>query len=618
MRLGALAPLVFAALALPVLLRLPRALVVDVGPGDRGYVQGLASEWRLDGDGDTWREMTRRARLRLPVTLEGPGHVTLRLAQPGPERVRLQVSFDDGTERELTLPPFEELRDVSFELPERRVRADVRLRTEGPRGEPGRLLLAEARFEGRGVRPERALFLEWLVLVASTSLALLASGLGRSWALGGALLLVPAFGALAAGSPFALVHLASVLAVVAVFGLATVLVGRLVLRASSPGLHALVYAAVLLKCGLLFHPSFFFYDLPIHETLLELVYHRGVVDFWTNLPAYQVQHNLGLSRVGGAYYPYPYPTLFYDVAHLGNRFFHAPRLWLKLTFGLFSALPIYPVGYLARKLGGRDRADLYAGVAYLFAPAYLLALLILGFSSIAGHFFDLLVVAFLAKVALEIDRLSRAAATAGLVALSLAAYTSGFISMGLLFGSLLALAVPLGGLSRGSAVRLGAAGLLGAALAVATYHPDTVRNLALAVVPQGVEAPAEGPIPGGNVFDAATGRAHLFLGEPLLLAGVFGTGLLLFRARGAPLRLLVGAWVLSGAVAYALRYVFPELLLHEKEMYWIAALLSVGAGVLAARLRRPWGLLVLAAIGALTLLRFVRMVPLYYEVYRFL
>ena len=46
-------------------------LNVDVGPGDADYAQGLSDFWRYDGE-RTGREMGRRARVHLPVTMEGP------------------------------------------------------------------------------------------------------------------------------------------------------------------------------------------------------------------------------------------------------------------------------------------------------------------------------------------------------------------------------------------------------------------------------------------------------------------------------------------------------------------------------------------------------------------
>jgi hypothetical protein len=425
-------------------------------------------------------------------------------------------------------------------------------------------------------------------------------------------------------SPFASVHLVSRGAAVSAVGVVILLAARFLTHRARPAFFSLVYGAILFKCFLLFHPRFFFFDLPIHETLLELVYHRGVLDFWSRLPDYQMQHNLGLSRVGDVYHPYPYPVLFYLIAHLGNVLAHAPQFWLKLTMGVVSALPLFPVGFLARRLTKAPSADVAGGLAYLMAPAYTQALLILGASSLTGHFFDLVVVAFLAWTCLELGGWRRLIAATALIAVSLVAYTSGFISLGLLVASCLILSPFLKGLDRRSALRLAMAGLVGAMLAVATYHPRTISNLFFGVLPAGVEAPADARPPLEELALSARARAHQFLGWPLVVAGLSGLGLIIRRQRSRALRLLVSAWALSGAIAYALRYVFRELLLHEKEMYWIAALLAVTTGVLWARLARRgrWGIglavVILLALAAVAITGFWGKAPLYYRFYRFL
>ena len=58
------------------------------------------------------------------------------------------------------------------------------------------------------------------------------------------------------------------------------------------------------------------------------------MDFWLRLPDYQVTHNIGVAPAGGARQPYPYPVLFYLTAHMGNRLYHNPEIWLKATAAL--------------------------------------------------------------------------------------------------------------------------------------------------------------------------------------------------------------------------------------------------------------------------------------------
>ncbi len=155
-------------------------------------------------------------------------------------------------------------------------------------------------------------------------LALGGAGVSLRTSVAGTLALGAVVSALGFQDPFVTVHLVRRGAVVAMLGLPLVLVLRLFARRLTPAFLSLVYGAFLLKAFLVLHPSFYFADLPIHETLLELVYHRGVVDFWTRLPEYQAAHNLGVAPVGGVYQAFPYPTAHYPVAHRGASAYHTP------------------------------------------------------------------------------------------------------------------------------------------------------------------------------------------------------------------------------------------------------------------------------------------------------
>jgi hypothetical protein len=114
-------------------------------------------------------------------------------------------------------------------------------------------------------------------------------------------------------------------------------------------------------------------------------------------------------------------------------------------------------------------------------------------------------------------------------------------------------------------------------------------------------------------------RARSFLGIPLIAAGVLGLALALRRLAPSPLRLLYVAWALSAVIAYALRYLFIDLFQYQKELYWAAALLALGAGALASSFRKP----VLAAALLLALLasfavEFGAMTDQFYRSYLFL
>jgi hypothetical protein len=546
------------------------------------------------------------------------------MSQPLSEVLRLSVELDDGSSQEITVPPTHEFQEIRLDLPESRVRADVRLRTDTGEGASGRLRLDRIVWSGNQTRPQARLAIQSAALLVLSLLAFGAAGLSLRGSIAGSIIIGGAIAALALQDPFATVHLFRKGAFVALLGLTLVLILRRVARHLTPAFLSLIYGALLLKAFLLLHPAFYFTDLPIHETLLELVYHRGIVDFWTRLPEYQMAHNLGVAPVAGVYQAFPYPAAFYLFAHLGNATYHAPELWLKIGGALASALALLPLGFLARRLSRERHVDLAAGAVYLLTPAYTRSLLLLELSALLGHLMDLVVVAYLARISLQLVPARRTIAVAALVMASLAAYTAGFIHQGLFIGSLILLSPLLGGLERSNALRLAIAGLVGAAVALLTYHPDTVSNVFLATLPAGAEASSEAAISLTSRLVSAGARAREFLGGPLLALGTLGLVFCFRRVSEAPLRLLLSAWAFSGAVAYVLRYYFVDLLHFQKELYWVGALLAVATGVMvvgSARRGRIGALVaaaILLAIAVGGFLAFWEMAPRFYERYVFL
>jgi uncharacterized membrane protein YgdD (TMEM256/DUF423 family) len=93
-----------------------------------------------------------------------------------------------------------------------------------------------------------------------------------------------------------------------------------------------------------------------------------------------------------------------------------------------------------------------------------------------------------------------------------------------------------------------------------------------------VESPSDDASPPADLVGSAFARARTFLGLPLIALGAIGLGLRLGRMDPSPLRLLYAAWALSALAAYALRFVLIDLMQYQKELYWAAALLAIGAG----------------------------------------
>jgi hypothetical protein len=620
--LGALVAAGVLALSILVLaLRLAPEIHLRLGPGDRDYAHGFSDRFRFDGE-RAWRRLEGRALVALPLRLEGAGVLTLLARSTEKNPSLLTIRFDDGTVFSAAVPVAGGL-PLRWEIPRSQVRAHARLRVEGAPVD-----ISSLRWQSR-VNADRTLALAAGFLGALSLLALRLAGIRAGYCLLWVAVLFAGLGLLLQLDSFAAIHLVRRLSVAASLGVPLVALSRLASREASPALRALFFGTFLFKSSLLFHPSFYFFDWPIHETLLELLYHRGANDFRSRLVDYQLAHNIGVAPVGGEIHAFPYPVAFYYAAHAGNSLHHAPELWLKLTAAAFAALALLPLGHLARKLTTSAHADLFACLAYLLVPCLTRSLLLLELSAVAGCFFDLLALAVLATLRLKLDSLHRWALAMFSLAASLAAYTAGFLHFGLLVGVTLVLlpieqifhlAITGGSWRARDATLLAFSGIVALGLSLAfAYHPKAVAALATAVLPQGVENHADAGTSLANLLGSAVARARTFLGIPLLAAGVIGLGLAVRRLEPSPLRLLYVAWALSALVAYSLRFVLIDLFQYQKELYWAAALLALGAGALAASLQRR----TLAAALLLTLmvsyaLQLPRMVDQFYRSYLFL
>ncbi len=608
------------AAALTLSLHFTSSIDLRLGPGDRDYAFGFSDPFRFDG-ARTFRRLDGRARAALPLKIQEGGTLEIVARSSGSEPASFTLRFDDGTAVSATVPPSAGFRGLRFEIPYPVMRAHVRLRAD-----TAALEMSALRWQPAWIFPNRSVAIAASLLGALSYLAFAASGLRPRSSLAGAAFVIAALAILGRFDAFAAVHLVSRLPWAASLGLALVGIARLAalgalgaLGAKTASFRALVFGALLWKACLLFHPSFHFFDWPIHETLLELLYHRGPLDFRSRLVDYQLAHNVGVGQVGGEARVFPYPVLFYYAAHLGNRLHHAPELWLKLTAAGFAAAALFPLGYLARRLVPHPNADLVAGLSYLLVPSLTRSLLLLELSAVTGCFFDLLAVAVLAALNLNLDRPSRFAAAALAMTVSLAAYTAGFVHVGLLVGSALGLAVA-GFWAKKDALRLALAGILALGLSLFAYHPRAITALANSAVSKGGERPAERAGPPADRIGSAVARARNFLGIPLIAAGVLGLALALRRLDRSSLRALYLAWALSALIAYGLRYALIDLFQYQKELYWAAGLLALGVGALASSGKRPalTGFALVAALALSYALEFRGMVEQFFRDYLFL
>jgi hypothetical protein len=235
---------------------------------------------------------------------------------------------------------------------------------------------------------------------------------------------------------------------------------------------------------------------------------------------------------------------------------------------------------------------------------------------------DLLAVATLAALELKLDRARTFALAVLTMSLSLAAYTAGFVHVGLLVGCVLILGLrwrrpDTGSWTAKDSLRLALAGWLALGLGLLAYHPKAVLSLAAAVIEKPAQAPSA-PAP-ADLLESAFARARTFLGGPLIAAGALGLGLALRRLAPSPLRLLFAAWALSALLAYGLRYAFIDLFQYQKELYWAGALFALGAGALVSFSRsRALRAAMIAALLASYALELRTMVEQFFRSYLFL
>ncbi|HSF17577.1 MAG TPA: hypothetical protein VLK65_18685 [Vicinamibacteria bacterium] len=619
-----LTAIALGAVALPLtLLMLHGPLPLRVRPGWNPGWSGLSREWRFE-KGRVWRALARRSVIRFPVTVEGPGIVSLWVRYSGGERVSLRAAFEAGEPREMTLVASPAPQRIDLALPSERIRAVLRLRCDAEDSDP--VFLSAVEWNARRLWPQASVVRSAAFLLVGAFLALLLAGARWAGSLGAAVCTAVALVTWSAFDAFAALRFASASTAPVLAGVGIIGLVKLFWRQASAAVLAMVFVVLLLRSAWVFHPSYYFYDIQVQETLVELLYHRGVKDFWTRLPDYQMAHSLGVTEVAGTSRAFPYSPVFHTIVHLGNWLVHAPDRWILFANATLGALSLLPVAFLARRASAAPAAPIYACGIFVLIPSLTRSLLLLEGPATLGRLLDLLVVLYFAKVGLSVgDKRNWVGATLVITA-ALASYTAGFLHIGLLVGCSLLLAPFVGGLDRNGAIALASAGLAGLALSLLFYHPRAIADLFVSVLPSGAHAPLPEASTGGPLLASASARALTFLSAPLLIIGGIGAATEIRRVSSPSLRLLCYGWLASAIVAYALRYVFIDLFLKQKELYWAAGLLSITGGALLARgtsriarpaLRQVLIGVVFAAFLAVWLLEFRKWLGEFYGPYLF-
>jgi hypothetical protein len=565
----------------------PRALVLDLGPGDGPYVSGFAPEWEVDEKvGTHWTSY--EADVALPIDVRGPVRLTLRYARVLPQTAVVDVLLNGRS-----IGRFDcrggvwEERSFDVIVPSA-VPARVSLRVDSHDRRNLGLKLDWMRLDAGGARLAGWARIRPVATVALLVLLGLALGWPIAWAVGGA---VPA----AAGITVLLLRDAwlthRLLALVPEFlgaGILLVLAVRALPRFRAGFTSAVKVAgalaayAFLVRVGAVNHPAFYYPDLLVHARLVEIVRAAGPdllrapsSYIWGAAGSVNAEgrgpSGLWLKDIGGRAYGLPYSLAFHAPFAAFQATLDRRIAWLKVWGAALSVVPILALGALARRWG----LSLLGLGAMLLVPVYLSRLAFALLPALFGHAAEMLFLVWLAR--LPPGRLSPRTLAVGALLLSACqlAYVSASASLlVILLAAGVALAREQEGRARALAVMLVAA----SAFSVALYYRDFLTPwLSGGAGLAGVRGAGS-----GSGFENPLRRVQAVFGTSFVLAAAGGAAWLW---RTAPARRLVAAWALVGAFLLAARSVVPVMRFAHEEL-WLAPLVCLAAGQAVAWLWR--------------------------------
>lgn len=571
-----------------------RPVLVDVGPSTGVYGSGFTeSEERPPS---TFRWTRSHATLQLPLLVDGARpRVVLRAARFVDLPTRVHVSLNGAPAGTFTARPGGHR---VYALDSGPVRGPLRID-----------LLSED--------PELGVALDWLsvegvrahiprtavgsrLLVAGLFLLALAVGVPLLRALASAAGLALALAAWAGGDPFAFVHVTQRIAVPGL--LLTAAVAATLRRVPGGRVVALIFlGGYLLKAAALFHPGYFYNDVRNNLRYVQALKDDGRSLLDRNRTA-QVQVGVAYPRiVGGRKYAFPYSPVFF----LPFTALPPERVVESIKqVALFAAAAEVVVAFLLSRLVFGPRGGVFAAVLATVLPPLHSRLLLAMWSTVAGHFLDLL--AILSATALAARPAWRLgwAAFFGSVQMALLTYVSSLFNLTLF-------AAAWAALDRRRAFRILSLVALAVALTVGLLYRDFVGQFLGEILP----AALRGGGGGGERLTlaesvlGALGRIPLFYGYGFPALAVAGLGLARRRAEPAVFRVVAG-YALAFAALVALRALSLGLFKDLKEVEFAGALVALlsGASLDAlwerGRPGRAAALLVLAGLLAFGLARY--------------
>jgi hypothetical protein len=559
----------------------PRALTLDLGPGDGPYVSGFTPEWEVDDKvGTHWT--TYQAAATLPLEVRGPLRLTARYARVLPQTAVVDVLVAGRPAGRFTCRGgvWEERTFDIGRVDAAPARVEVRVDSHDRRNLG--LKLDWLRLEAGGTRLQGGSRLRAAATIALIAFLLLAVGFPPGQAAAGT---APA----AAGLTVLLLRDAWLthrlltlvpesLAASALLVLAVRALPRL--RSGLPPAMRLAAAlaayAFLLRAGAVNHPAFYYPDLLVHARLVEVVRAAGP-DFLRAPSTYlwgdggsvgpqgRGPSGLWLKDVGGRAYGLPYSLAFHAPFAPFEATLDRRIGWLKVWGAALSVVPILALGALARRWG----LPLVGLGAMLVVPTYLSRLTLALLPALFGHATEMVFLCWLAR-RLDVRPSVRAVAAGALL---LAACQLAYVSAS---ASLLVMVLAAGlarvkdpeGRARARAFVIMLAGA--SALSVALYYRDFLAPwLSGGAGLAGVKGAGS-----GSGFESPLLRVQAVFGTTFVLAAAAGA---VWLRRAVPARTLVGAWALVGALLLAARSVVPVMRFAHEEL-WLAPLVSLAAG----------------------------------------
>jgi hypothetical protein len=609
----------------------PRPVVLNLGPNDVEYVSGFREDWERDRR-TRFHWTTLFSTVRLPVHVEGPGHVLrMRVRRHFVDPAIVTVQAEGRTvgrfeiQADLQVP----YRIVELPLPPLEGRDPLVLTLQSSVTTPRPLGVAIDWMEvlradpGARVRlPAGARLAFALVVLLACALPRLA-GAGRVPACAHAGV-VALFGILGAwwdvlamerivrlGAPvYAVTGLAawglvSIAAVRRALGLADDAAPRRL----AGSLVLVVLAALAVRLALLLHPQFYYPDVKVHALFAWQLARRGLVAFLQEFTANQFRYSLGLQNEGGHWYAFPYPPAFYiftwPLVRLASM---RPEVAVSVLGAAVNSLEALVVFAIARRLGSRPATALGAAGALVLLPIFLRRLSLAYFPALVGHAVDAIVLAYLLARLADLARPRVIVVLASLFALAMLTYTQSVLNFAVLIGLFLVFQA-LRDRTPGAWRRIGglvAAGLLSGVFALAVFYGryvpifvDMHRGIpmpeerilhekpASPVVEEVAPEPPDDPYAGPGVnplrgLRKAVSRLVVFYEwfAPIVVAGLL---LVWRRAQGDTAR-FVAAWALTYVVLNLLSGGLPgpNLVRYNKDLEIVAPLFCVALAEVGA------------------------------------